>query len=184
VETATRRRRAGWAGALGALGAVAVLAAGGLLASQVSSPLFLQAGCSNLVPPGDLPACLDDDRVTAQWWLAYGVLFPGFWRTLGFLGLSWLGAGAVGFVAAGLAVRGSVPGVAVVLHLVAAVGAGVALAVVAAIVRETAPRDAPAEVGEAALLALVGIVCLALAGWLIWRARPRPAATDGGRGAV
>jgi hypothetical protein len=177
VEAARQTTSAGRAGALGVLGATAVLAAAYVLVSQVISPLFVPSACLDAVSPGEPPGC-PDDKLTAVWWQVYGVLFPGSWRSLGLLGLAWLGAGAVGFIAAGLTLRGSRSGLAALLHFVAAAGALLALAAVAAIVRDTAPRDAPGEVGIAALLAVVGIVCLTPAGWLTRRAGAPRATTD------
>jgi hypothetical protein len=68
--------------------------------------------------------------------------------------------------------------------LVAAGGALLALAAVVAIVWDTAPRDAPGQVGAAALLALVGIVGLTLAGWPTRRVRAPRAPSDESTGAV
>jgi hypothetical protein len=150
---------------LGALGSGAALLAAYLLLSQVLTPLGVRTVCDDTLPAGQCVV----EPASATWWVAYGLLFPAAWRTIGLLGLAWLGCACLGLVASGLGARSAPPRLVAPLLLAAAAGTLAVLVAVGAIVRDTAPSDAPTPVVVAGTCALVGVLLLAVAASLVRR---------------
>jgi hypothetical protein len=144
---------------LGLLGGAATLVAAYLLLSEMlGSRSFSQ--CESATPAVPLPGC----PASAQWWVAYGILFPAGWRGLSLSGFAWLGAGCLGLVATGLHVWDHASRLGVILLALAAVAAIGAAAVVLTIVLDTA-RDAPINLWVAIGCALTGAGILGAAAW-------------------
>jgi hypothetical protein len=152
---------------LALLASGATLMAAHVLVSEVLTPLSAGSVCADPAPGRGLTPCLE--ATTADWWLAYAVLFPGAWRGLTLLGLAWVGWAAIGLIASGLVIQGARLRPAIVLLGGAALGTCGTLGVVEIILRDTAPHDAPGQLTYAAAWALGGTLLFTLAAWLRWR---------------